>query len=69
VLTATANASGVATFTVTFSLAGTYSLVVKRASGVVISTQTVKVLGVSAAADKTTWDPRVNARGPVTPED
>lgn len=50
VLTATANASGVATFTVTFSPAGTYSLVVKRASGAVISTQTVKVLGVSAAA-------------------
>ena len=50
VLTATANASGVATFTVTFSPAGSYSLVVKGASGTVISTQTVKVLGVSAAA-------------------
>ncbi len=48
--TATANASGVATFTLTLTPAGDYSLVVKGANGAVISTQTVKVLGVGTAA-------------------
>lgn len=48
--TATANGSGVATFTLTLAPAGAYTLMVKGASGAVISTQTVKVLGVGAAA-------------------
>ena len=48
--TATANANGVATFTVTVAPAGAYSLMVKGASGAVISTQTLKVLGVGAAS-------------------
>lgn len=50
VFTATANASGVATFSFTLAPAGSYSFAVTGASGAVISTQTVKVVGPAVAA-------------------
>jgi hypothetical protein len=49
-LTTTANASGVATFTFTLSAAGVDTLTATNAAGAVISTQTVTVHAVSAAA-------------------
>ena len=49
-LTATANAAGAATFTFTLSAAGVYTLTATNAAGAVISTQTVTVHAVSAAA-------------------
>ncbi|MEP7017890.1 MAG: hypothetical protein ABI899_07715, partial [Actinomycetota bacterium] len=46
---ATANASGVASFTFTLSAAGVYTLTATNASGAVVSTQTLTVHSVSAA--------------------
>lgn len=48
-LTKAANTSGVATFTVTLTAAGTYSLVASKAAGAVMSTQTLTVAGAAAA--------------------
>ena len=48
-LTATANASGVASFTFTLSAAGVYTLTATNASGAVVSTQTITAHAVSAA--------------------
>lgn len=50
VLTATANASGVATFTVTLNAAGVYTLTATNAAGEVLGTQTVTVAAAAAAA-------------------
>jgi len=44
------NANGVGTWTVRFTAAGVYTLTMTNVAGVVVSTQTVEVLGVSANA-------------------
>ena len=49
-LTATANASGVASFTFVLGASGAYTLTMTNEAGAVVSTQTLTVLGVSAAA-------------------
>jgi hypothetical protein len=50
VLGATANASGAATFTTTFGAAGTYTLTMTNAAGVVLSVQTVTVHAAGAGS-------------------
>jgi len=49
-LTDTASASGVASFSVTLTAVGTCTLTATNVAGAVLATQTVTVLGVSAAA-------------------
>ena len=61
--TATPNASGVATFTVTIAPSGSYSRVVKSASGAVLSTQTVKVLGMGADSGSLLSSPGFDGTG------
>ena len=49
-LTKSANASGVATFTVTLTAAGSYALTATNAAGAVISTQALTVAAATPAA-------------------
>ena len=53
-LTATANASGVATFSVCLTKVGDYTLTVKNAEGAVVSTQTITVHAATAGDDTST---------------
>jgi hypothetical protein len=62
-LNKTANASGVADFTVTLASAGTYALSMTEASGAVISTQTLTVGSQAAAAAGAAATPKLSFTG------